>query len=373
MNTLRNKSILEVVGLLAIGASVASSADTRPDWYYSDTVDFAFVEEHATVPMRTDALIVDSRPARKFDQGHISPAVNIPWRKFEEMAELLPADKAKTLIFYCGGLKCPLSHKSAFAATARGYTAVKVYAAGYPDWIENGGLAAISAAQVKKLIDKGASALIVDSRPKRKFDKGHVPTAVNVPDRSFDKMVNLLPSAKDKPLVFYCGGYNCKLSPNSATKALALGYTDVKLFQAGYPAWVKAYGAGGSAAAAKAGAETKVAKVAIETGADDDTITLASFEEILASAPQSIHLIDVRDPEEFAAGALPSARNMTVDQVEEGVSELPADKPIVFVCATGARSGEAYDIVKLARADIEVYFLDATVTYANGSYTLAAN
>jgi hypothetical protein len=78
MNTLRNKSILVVAGLLAIGASVASSADTRPDWYYSDTVDFAFVEEHATVPMRTDALNVDSRPARKFDQGHIYPRSTSP-------------------------------------------------------------------------------------------------------------------------------------------------------------------------------------------------------------------------------------------------------------------------------------------------------
>jgi len=62
---------------------------------------------------------------------------------------------------------------------------------------------------------------------------------------------------------------------------------------------------------------------------------------------------------------------MTVDEVEEKIAALPSDKPIIFVCSTGARSGEAYDIVKMAREDLEVYFLDANVTHAkDGTYKL---
>ena len=54
--------------------------------------------------------------------------------------------------------------------------------------------------------------------------------------------------------------------------------------------------------------------------------------------------------------------------VEENVDELPTDKPIVFFCSTGARSGEAYDIVKMKRDDLNVYFLDANVAFnQNGS------
>jgi rhodanese-related sulfurtransferase len=51
---------------------------------------------------------------------------------------------------------------------------------------------------------------------------------------------------------------------------------------------------------------------------------------------------------------------------------LPSDKPIVFVCATGARSGEAYYMVKDNRPDIkEVYYLEAEVTYKkDGSYKI---
>jgi len=40
-------------------------------------------------------------------------------------------------------------------------------------------------------------------------------------------------------------------------------------------------------------------------------------------------------------------------------------------CATGARSGEAYDTAKLLRPDLNVYFLDAKVSYGgDGSFRI---
>jgi|TARA_B100001964_G_scaffold208493_1_gene241144 rhodanese-related sulfurtransferase len=84
-----------------------------------------------------------------------------------------------------------------------------------------------------------------------------------------------------------------------------------------------------------------------------------------------VHLIDVHDPEEFKAGSLPTAVNMTVDEVEEKVAKLPTDKPIIFICSTGARSGEAYDIAKPRHENLKIYFLDTSVEYAkDGSYKL---
>ena len=50
--------------------------------------------------------------------------------------------------------------------------------------------------------------IIVDSRPKRpKFDKGHIPSAISIPDTQFDKLKGKLPADKSTPLVFYCGGF----------------------------------------------------------------------------------------------------------------------------------------------------------------------
>lgn len=362
---------LAVAAFTTLGAS-AAQAETKAAWY-SGTVDVKFVMEKATIPKRDDVLIIDSRPtARKYDKGHIPAAISIPDRKFDTMTNLLPKDKSTLMIFYCGGVKCPLSHKSAFKAEKLGYTNIKVYAAGYPDWIKNGNLGSVSAAHVKKLIDTKAKVVIVDSRPTaRKYAKGHVPTAISIPTRTFDKLTNLLPAEKSTPLIFYCGGFKCPLSPKGAAKAKALGYTNVMLFQAGYPAWKKAYGPGPTAGKNAPPAKAKMAAAVIETGAEPDTITFESFRKVVKNAPKSVHLIDVRDPEEFKTGWLPTAINMTVDDVEEKVAELPNDKPIIFICATGARSGEAYDIVKPKREDLKIYFLNASVEYKkDGSYTL---
>jgi hypothetical protein len=49
--------------------------------------------------------------------------------------------------------------------------------------------------------------MVVDSRPKRaKYDKGHIPMAINIPTTQFDKMTALLPKDKNALLIFYCGG-----------------------------------------------------------------------------------------------------------------------------------------------------------------------
>ncbi|MFC1885441.1 rhodanese-like domain-containing protein [Thermodesulfobacteriota bacterium] len=49
--------------------------------------------------------------------------------------------------------------------------------------------------------------VIIDSRPKRsKYDKGFIPTAISLPDRKFDKMVDKLPKDKSTLIIFYCGG-----------------------------------------------------------------------------------------------------------------------------------------------------------------------
>ncbi|MBT3358507.1 MAG: rhodanese-like domain-containing protein [Rhodospirillales bacterium] len=344
--------LLLVATVMFFAGQAADAADAKKFKAFHTIVDYAFMKDVATIPPRADALVVDSRPARKHDGGHIPGTLNISDSKFAKMTDLLPADKAQLLVFYCQGVKCSLSHKSAYKAEKLGYTNVKVYAAGYPDWAKNGGLTGVSTKFVKKLIDKKTDMLLVDSRPARKAKKGFVPTAIIIPDSQFKKMTDKLPADKGKLLVFYCGGLKCKLSPKSANKAIALGYTNVKVYQAGYPAWKKAYGAKKAAA--------------IVAGPDGDTIAIASFEEILKNSPDSIHIIDVRDADEFAQGSFPGSSNIPVDELEAKIAGLPSDKPIVFVCATGARSGEAFDMVKMERDALKVFFLDAEITHTKG-------
>jgi rhodanese-related sulfurtransferase len=61
---------------------------------------------------------------------------------------------------------------------------------------------------VKTLLEAEAPVMVLDSRPKRaKYDKGHIPGAISLPDSKFDEMKGDLPQDKSIPLVFYCGGY----------------------------------------------------------------------------------------------------------------------------------------------------------------------
>jgi rhodanese-related sulfurtransferase len=201
--------------------------------------------------------------------------------------------------------------------------------------------------------------MIIDARPKKaKYDKGHIPMAVSIPDTYFDKMTAKLPADKDTLLIFYCGGLKCKLSHKSAFKAEKLGYTNIKVFAEGYPAYKTL--AGASAAAP------------IKAGGEEGSIDIAEFEKLVKDKPESVYLIDVRDADEFAAGSFKTAVNIPVDKLEEKVKDLPSDKPIIFICGTGARSGESFYMLQDLRPSLKnVYYLDAELTIKkDGSFSI---
>ncbi|MDA8291200.1 MAG: rhodanese-like domain-containing protein [Actinomycetota bacterium] len=59
-------------------------------------------------------------------------------------------------------------------------------------------------------------------------------------------------------------------------------------------------------------------------------------------------LLDVREPDEFAAWSIPSAVNIPLGQLPARLAEVPEDREIVSVCASGSRSASASEL--LARA-----------------------
>jgi rhodanese-related sulfurtransferase len=52
-------------------------------------------------------------------------------------------------------------------------------------------------------------------------------------------------------------------------------------------------------------------------------------------------LVDVRTPEEFAAGHIEGAINVPVQSLPAGSEAIPADRPVVVYCRSGARSARA--------------------------------
>ena len=346
--------------ILLTGAIHAAAAE---DWMYHDIVEVDFVISHITVPMADNVMIIDARPYKpKYFKGHIPGAVSIPFTDFDKKTDLLPKDKTALLIYYCGGLECKLSHKSAKKAEQLGYTNVKVFAKGFPEYMSQpGAYAAVSADYVAAKIAENKT-LVVDSRPQKpKYDKGHIPTAISIPFSHFDDLSGKLPRSLETPIIFYCGGLHCRLSHKSAAKALVMGYKDVSVFDLGYPEWKKQFGAA---------ADT----VAVKAGEIEGSIDLDRFKTIITQNPESIMLIDTRDPDEFAKGHFTTAVNIPVEKLEPKIADLPADKPVVFVCSTGARSGEAYYMVKDVRESLtDVYYVEAQISFkSDGTYTITA-
>lgn len=362
----------------AVAAAPAAAATpataAQPEGWYPRRVNHAQFLEMVDIPPKKGVMIIDSRPAaRRYDVGHVPGAVNIPDTQFEKLVKLLPADKATHLVFYCGGLDCMLSHSSAFKAEKLGYTKISVYAEGLPEWEAKGGRLAISLAHVQKLVAEKAPVTLIDARPPRVAAKGMIPGAINISDTEFDKQLDKLPKDKSAQLVYYCGGLECTLSENSARRARELGYRNVLTFPGGYPAWAEA-----EQAAAPAGPAATAAAPAPSTtlvaGKEKGSVTVVSFQAVYQATPQALLVVDVREPKEFNAGTIRGAINLPINQLEKQIATLPANKPVVFVCGTGARSGEAYDMVKLLRNDVQAWFLDADAKFhGDGSFTLVAH
>ena len=59
-------------------------------------------------------------------------------------------------------------------------------------------------------------------------------------------------------------------------------------------------------------------------------------------------VVDVRDPEEFAAGHATGSRNVPLDQLEAKLAATIKNKslPVLIMCATGARAQRAVAIAK---------------------------
>jgi NADPH-dependent 2,4-dienoyl-CoA reductase/sulfur reductase-like enzyme/rhodanese-related sulfurtransferase len=63
----------------------------------------------------------------------------------------------------------------------------------------------------------------------------------------------------------------------------------------------------------------------------------ATVEELDAASPGVWAVLDVRTPKEFAAGHIPGAVNIPVDELRSRLSELPRDRKVLAYCQVGQR------------------------------------
>lgn len=65
-------------------------------------------------------------------------------------------------------------------------------------------------------------------------------------------------------------------------------------------------------------------------------------------------LIDVRSTCEFAAGHVPGAANIPLEEIERRIGDLNAEQTLVLICKSGKRAGIAADFLKDKRGNLAV-------------------
>jgi rhodanese-related sulfurtransferase/DNA-binding HxlR family transcriptional regulator len=89
-------------------------------------------EELAKRLRRNDVVLVDVRPAKEFESGHIEGAVSIPVEEFEERMAELPHDSE--IVAYCRGAFCAYAHEAVRLLQAAGRPARRLDG-GWPEWM----------------------------------------------------------------------------------------------------------------------------------------------------------------------------------------------------------------------------------------------
>jgi rhodanese-related sulfurtransferase len=120
----------------------AVAGDTPPTLNGAKSVDAAAVAK----AQADGAVVVDTRVASEYADGHIKGAISVPYReKSEKSASFdsgqdefnfakLPSDKAAAIVVYCNGPECWKSFKASTVSIKAGYTNILWYREGFPDW-----------------------------------------------------------------------------------------------------------------------------------------------------------------------------------------------------------------------------------------------
>jgi len=244
-----------------------------------------------------------------------------------------------------------MSPDSARRAEKLGYTNVKVYVDGVPEWVKKNYLVLSTQFLKEAWIEKDIPHVLVDVRPAADAEKGFIKGAVTVPVAEIEKSIAKFPP-KDKkaPIMIYDqkGGDD---AVKAAKALITAGNAPVDIVSGGIDAW-------------------KAAGFPVQTGKLADTIvyvpkprpgeiSIDDFTKIAKATPVDTLILDVRNRDEGNAGMIKGAKLLPDEEILDRFAEIPKDKKLVTHCSTGVRAEMAYH--KLKDKGYNVQFLNAKV------------
>jgi len=105
-----------------------------------------------------------------------------------------------------------------------------------PETIQD--VAIVSAEEVIELILARPDMIVIDSRKKTEYLKGHIEGAINILNTRLKREdLERISPDKSSELLFYCNGTRCMRSTDSIKKAKSWGYNNLIWFRGGWMEW----------------------------------------------------------------------------------------------------------------------------------------
>lgn len=253
-----------------------------------------------------------------------------------------------------------MSPLAARKAEKLGFTKVKVFHAGLPVWKKAGHSVVSNAAAIENYDKNDASYILIDLRPKKLIEQGHIPKAVAVPESGVDSMKDQFPKFTAAPIILYDQDGETPAAKETYKKISEWGYKQVSILSGGFTGWENA-----GKKVAKGPADPKITYVRKLMPGE---VELATFKGFIEKPPMDTVILDVRNKSEVAAGAIPNSTNIPLEELEQRLLELPKDKTLVLFCSTGVRAEMAYNILK--KAGVDAKYVKAKVEADKDKYSI---
>ncbi|MGY5453353.1 rhodanese-like domain-containing protein [Agarivorans sp. MS3-6] len=310
-------------------------------------------------------FIGDARPLAIYQQGHIPSAMPTPSNKLADNLDWLPENKDQLVVFYCGGVTCPLSPKALNIAQANGYTNVKAYVEGFPAWKGEVYPAHVNADWLSQNLDKHHVILDVRTKPAKSIQG-----AVNLPAEQLAAMHQQMNQEKvaisqrtifelrDKkaPIIVVADSGDAEQAIEAYEILSFWKFKNVTILQGGINQWL----------AANLPSAEVVSQLIYEKKLAKGAITEADF--VKAAKRGTATIIDVRDGEELSHGRVKGSIHIPLAELDQHLAKIPKEGLVIFHCAGGSRASLAYTLLT-NKGYTNVGFLNdsfADVAQANG-------
>jgi hydroxyacylglutathione hydrolase len=171
-----------------------------------------------------------------------------------------------------------------------------------------------------------AGALVVDTRPPQAYGAQWIPGSLSVPaGSSFGTWLGWVVDP-DRPIVLLVEDPDAL--DDISRQALRIGFDSIVGFiDGGLRTW-------------------RAAGRIVQSGAPIDIDRLAA--QLAGDGPDRPFVIDVRQAAEFEAGHVPGSVHIGAGELPAMLDELPRDRPIATICASGYRSSVAASLLRVA-------------------------